>query len=131
MRFLCCLLLGLFEADAFQFQPNLESSQLTKTITYDTENHVYNGRIQVFVADNSSNRLLGAITYFISTGQMYSMYVDPIIYHKDTVQKYLLDIAQKDLQYYNIRQMWRIEYKCILVFCCCAQRKYINGVVGL
>jgi hypothetical protein len=125
MRFLLCLLLGLFESNAFQ--PNLEASQVTKTISYDTENHVSDGRIQVFVADNTTNRMLGSITYFTCTAQMYSMYVDPIILQKDIVKSYLLDIAQKDLS----RQMWRIEYKCILLFCCCGQHRYINGVVGL
>ena len=125
MRFLLCLLLGLFQVNAFQ--PNLDVSRVTKTISYDTENHVYNGRIQVFVADNTTNRLLGAITYFTCTAQMYSMYIDPIILQKDIVKSYLLDIAQKDLS----RQMWRIEYKCILLFCCCPVRKSINGVVGL
>ncbi len=105
------------------FDPNNITQSITRS--YDTQNNVANGRIQHFVSD-PNGRLLGSITYFISTGQIYSMYIDLIIQNKQDIENYLLDIAYTDLRCHNVNQMWEIEYKCFVLFCFCGKHQKID-----
>jgi hypothetical protein len=105
------------------FEPDhLQHSVLT---SYDTVNHVPNVRMEHLVT-NTNGRLLGSITYFITTGEVYYYYIDITIQNKDDVMDYLLTIAKDDLLFHNVKQLWKMEYKGFLIFGCCGVRKDIT-----